>query len=479
VAALALMLLAAAVGFHRLAAQPLWTDEAFSFFVAWRDLGHTLHFMRQDTQPPLYYLLLTFLLRLGHDPFVLRSLSALAFVLCVPLLLDAGTRLVGRQAALLGTLLFVLDPSVLIWAQRARPYALQTLFVALAFWGFARIWREGAGAGWRAWAGWIAGGGLAMLTQYPAGFFLLGAHVAVAVRWLRAPAAERGLLWRWIVAQVAMALPWLPWLPAFLGQAAHHLTAAGIEARHPVFLISGSRLWTELRGLLSVATLWRAQWPFLALFAALAVAGTVALWRRRAALPVLATSAVPLAVCLALYALVHPVFGYVTIDFVWLLLPYSLLVAAGALALPRPAAAAAVALLLLGDLWGLRNAYAIESVPLDRIGATIAAELAPGDGLLLSRDASGRFGLAYYLGPPYAGRIRGLDVSDAPAEGWPIRDAAGLDGVTRLWVVLPEGEAPAIAPADLAGRYRLALRRKFGTFLVERYDLAAGPPPSR
>ena len=468
--AVVVMLLAAGLGLHGIAAEPLWNDEAFSFFVAWRDVAHTIGFMQQDPQPPLYYLLLTFWLRVGHSPLVLRSLSVLAIVLCVPLLLDAGTRLVGRRAALLATLLFVFDPSVLLWAQRARPYALQTLFVALAFWGFVRIWQEGPRAARATWLGWIGGGALALLTQYPAGFFLLGAHVAIGVRWLRAPGAERALLWRWIAAQAVMAVLWLPWLPAFLGQVAHHLTPQRIAAAHPIFLVSGERLWTTLRGLLSIATLWRAQWPFLALYGVLAIAGTVALYRRRAALPVLATSAVPLGVCLVGFALVHPVFGYVTMNFIWLLLPYSLLIASGALFLPRPAAAAAIGLLLFGNAWGLRNAYAIQSVPIDRVAAAMAAQLAPGDAVMLSRDLSVRYALAYYLGPPYAHRLRGLDVTEKAATGWPIRDAAGLAGVSRLWLVLPDGEEPAIPPAELARDFVLGLHERAGSLLLERYE---------
>ena len=90
----------------------------------------------------------------------------------------------------------------------------------------------------------------------------------------------------------------------------------------------------------------------------------MAVWRRHVALPILGTFVVPLAVCLAGFALLHPVFGYVTLNFVWLLLPYTLLLAAGIQLLPRRAGMAAAGLLLIGNLWGLRNAYAEASAPL-------------------------------------------------------------------------------------------------------------------
>lgn len=473
--AVAVTLLAAALGSFHLAAQPLWNDEAFSFFVAYRGLAHTVYFMRQDTQPPIYYLVLTAWLRLGHDPLVLRGLSVLAIVASVPLLHDAGRRLLGAPAALLAILLFTLDPNVLLWAQRARPYALQTGFVALAFWGFIRIWVGGRDAPLVGWLAWTLGGALSLLTQYPAGFFLLGANTAIAVRVLLHPTAEAGLLPRWIAGQLAMIALCLPWLSEFLHQFASHLTPDQIAAHHRIYLISTSNLVSGLRGLLSVPTLWRAQLPFTLLYAVLAFAGTIATWRRRVVLPVLGTCCVPLVVCVAGFALLHPVLGYVTLDFIWLLLPYTLLVSAGILLLPRRVGAAAVVLLLVGDVWGLRNSYAEASAPLDQVAAAVRAQLQPGDGVLLSRTAAARWGLAYYLGSPYAGRLKGLDVADVPAEGWPITSLAQAGRLSRVWLVLPRGEVPALDPADLARDFSLASHRHFADMLLERYDRRVVP----
>ena len=355
-----LVLLFAGLCGQRLAGAALWNDEAFSFFVAWRDLPHTLAFMRQDTQPPVYYLVLTGWLRLGHDVATLRALSVLAMLLAVPPLLDAARRLLGVRVALLAVLLFVLAPDNVAWARTARPYALQALFVAVGFWGFVRIWTQAP----RPWAGWLA------------------------------------------------------------------------------YVLGGG-------------------------------------------LPVLAATGVPLLVCLLGWALVHPVFGYVIYTFQWLRVPYVMLLAAGLLALrPRGLGAAALALLLLGDVWGLANLQASRNVPLDAVAALLGAEQHPGDGLLLSTAGATRWGLAYYLGPPYAGRIDGLDIADTPLEGWAIRTQARALRQTRLWVVLPDAEGPPFDPAALAPAMTRALHRRFGEVTVDRYDRVspggrAGPPPMR
>ena len=129
--------------------------------------------------------------------------------------------------------------------------------------------------------------------------------------------------------------------------------------------------------------------------------------------------------------------------------------------------------LLIGDLWGLKNYYAMPTVPLDQVAAAIGGNLHPGDGLLLSRDQATRWGLAYYLGPPYKERLVGLDVTDAKRDDWSISDREQALRQARLWVVVPDGETPTVDPATLIPTMTRNLRSRFGPVLLERYDRAA------
>jgi hypothetical protein len=167
---------------------------------------------------------------------------------------------------------------------------------------------------------------------------------------------------------------------------------------------------------------------------------------------------------------VHPVFGYVIYTFVWLRIPYAMLLAAGLIFVrPRLLGVALGALLLAGNVWGLKNHWQAANPPLDRVAALIAPDVA-GDGLLLSTTQATRWALAYYVGPPYAGRIDGLDVGDIPAAGWPILTPMQALRDKRLWVVLPEGEELPFSPAALAPAMQRTMQQRIGTVLVERYD---------
>jgi mannosyltransferase len=138
---IAIILLAAVLNFFHIDRASLWNDEAFSFFVARDGLAHTLRAVANDTQPPLYYLTLSLWLGLGTSVFVFRTLSATAMTLALLPLHAAARRLFDQRVALLASFLFAIAPLDISWAQKARPYPLQVLLIACAFWGFVRVRR--------------------------------------------------------------------------------------------------------------------------------------------------------------------------------------------------------------------------------------------------------------------------------------------------------------------------------------------------
>ena len=471
-----LVALAAGVMFFRLADKALWNDEAFSFFVAQHGIAATVRFIAQDTQPPVYYLVLSQWLRLGHGIFALRALSALAMALAVVPLYGAARRLLDARTATIAGILFALTPMVANWAQKARAYALQTFLLSIAFWGFAVIFtapearRDWIGQGLLRAArtrdpraavtdlGWLAvglGGGLAMLTQQPAGFFLLGLNVAAALAALPRPAGRWRWLANWTVSQLLVVAVWLTWLPWFLAQIRTNLTPAQIALRHTNFLTNWGGVIGSLQGLFGVSSLWRAAPLFLAVQLVAAVLGAVALIRAGRAIPVLVPLLVPPIVCVAGFWLIHPVFGYVIGEFVFSWLPYAVLLAAAASrARPRVAAIALVTMILAGDLWGLRNYYESPNQPTDRVAAMIRGRMRPGDGVILSDNVAMRWVLAYYLGPARQSALAGLDTSAEWDFDRLIRTLPAALRQRRDWVVLPGGQPSSVPLASLRARMR-------------------------
>ncbi len=169
----ALVLLATVLRFATLGEQSFWYDEAFtpvhvlhpSLTATLRAVGHT------ENTPPLWYVLIWGWSRmLGTGEVALRSLSALAGVLTVPLAWGIGRELAGRRAAIAMAALVAVNPLLVWYSQEARAYALYVLLAALAILCFLRVLADPAP---RRLAVFAAAAAAALLTHYFAVFLLL------------------------------------------------------------------------------------------------------------------------------------------------------------------------------------------------------------------------------------------------------------------------------------------------------------------
>jgi len=478
------------VSFHNITGTSLWNDEAYSFFASNTNFPTTISWVEGDTQPPLYYLALTAWLGLGHGVLVLRSLSVLAMSVAAAFVYLSAQDLFGRRVAVVAALLFIINPYVVMWAQKARPYALQTMFVAVSFWGFVGVARADRARmaligsdvvvairarNWSIattdlrWAAYILGGGLAMLTQHPAGFFVLGCNCAMLAQAVDRRDGTRRLLINWLIAQILLAAIWLLWFPEFLVQVANHLTPARIAQGHQIFLVDLPRLTITLCDLLGVSHTWKIQ-PVLTAFNLLIAAWALYFAVRRD-VPnrcIFVVVLAPLAVCLAAYFLVHPVFGYVIYTFCWLLVPYSILLAFGLDAIrPGTLRWLALGLMVLANLRGLQNYYAERPPPLDEIAKYIGEHARQGDGIIFTQLGSGSIGVAYYL-QAKDNLFVGLDIYRDDSDQ--IRTATQAFQNPRDWLIVLDSEPPGVDPAALETRMSLRDERRFGQFRVLLFE---------
>lgn len=131
-ACLVILLAATALRFVALGRQSLWTDELFSVYWAKAGAGFMLAHLRDETNPPLYYLMLeAWMLVFGDGEAVVRLLSALLSALTVPVVYLLGKNAFGRRAGVIAALLYAFSYWHLYYAQETRGYALLNLSFAL------------------------------------------------------------------------------------------------------------------------------------------------------------------------------------------------------------------------------------------------------------------------------------------------------------------------------------------------------------
>ncbi|NMB84541.1 hypothetical protein GYA28_04640 [Candidatus Roizmanbacteria bacterium] len=119
--------------------QSLWRDEAFSYLLAKNGLTQIIRLTANDFNPPLYYFILHFWIKLlGRSEIALRSLSFLfywATVYVVYLFLTKIIKLKSKKS-LPYILLVTINPVLLYYAFEARMYTQLAFFVTLSYYSY-------------------------------------------------------------------------------------------------------------------------------------------------------------------------------------------------------------------------------------------------------------------------------------------------------------------------------------------------------
>jgi len=219
----AIVLLAAALRVATLRTQSVWFDEAATWNLVRRPFGAMLHGVAHgESTPPLFYLFEWGWTRvLGDGEAGLRSLSALAGLLTVPVAYAIGRRAAGERASapragLAAAALVAVNPLLVWYSQEARSYALATLLSAVAL---SLLLRAREDRRPRVLAGWAFAAALALATHYFTLFVL--APQAAWLLW-RHPRRRAAL-----AAVGGLAATGLALLPLLLAQSGNPYDIAG------------------------------------------------------------------------------------------------------------------------------------------------------------------------------------------------------------------------------------------------------------
>jgi len=119
------LLLASLVLRTRALGASLWMDEGLSIGIASQPFFDIPGVLRQDGNPPLYYLMLSVWMDVvGNGPADTQGLSVAISLLAIPLGLWAGWSLFGRRAGLICAALAAFNPFLTYYGQETRMYSL-------------------------------------------------------------------------------------------------------------------------------------------------------------------------------------------------------------------------------------------------------------------------------------------------------------------------------------------------------------------
>jgi mannosyltransferase len=137
--ALAIMIVAALLRFWNLGKESIWLDEGFSIWLAhldWHSLWKIVS--TSEANMALYYLLLHLWVGLGESEVLIRSLSAAAGVLTIPVVFTLCRRMFNARVGLIASSLLATNAFHIYYSQEARAYSLVVLFTTLSSLFFVR-----------------------------------------------------------------------------------------------------------------------------------------------------------------------------------------------------------------------------------------------------------------------------------------------------------------------------------------------------
>jgi mannosyltransferase len=197
----ALIVVAAVLRFATLDLQSFWLDEVVTVRIVQGPFHSLLHSVaHSESTPPLFYVLGWCWAKLfGTGEIGMRSLSALAGTLTVPVTYATGRRLFSTRTAVIAAAIVAVHPMLIWYSQEARAYALLALLGTLALLFFVRSAAEPSRANL---TGWAASSSLALATHYfavfpliaEAGFLLLFARRRRPILLAAAAPVAMGLL---------------------------------------------------------------------------------------------------------------------------------------------------------------------------------------------------------------------------------------------------------------------------------------------
>ena len=223
----AILLLAFALRLYRLDYQSIWYDEGVSIHLAQKSLAALTAHTAGDIHPPLYYYLLHFWIRVaGSSEFAVAFFSLTFGLFLVPLVYRIGQHLYNPMVGSLAALLVAISPYNLWYSQEMRMYTLGASLGLVSLYSLLQLVARAGygiqGTGCRAyWVGYILSAALGLYTLYYFVFLLVFLNLFILDWWLwaRRQGVRASVLWYWVLAQLAVFLLYLPWLPIALHQA--------------------------------------------------------------------------------------------------------------------------------------------------------------------------------------------------------------------------------------------------------------------
>jgi len=235
-----LVIIGASLRVFNLGAASPWLDETITYD---RALASVTDIIKAsygwDIHPPTYYVILHYMVKLGHSPEALRLFSVICGVLSIPIFYWLAREIFGNQRdAIVATLLLTLSAYQIRYSQEGRMYTLFFLVSLLALLFFYRAFKREQNRDWFLWAGL---GVINFYVHYFSIFLIAGQVVFYAIHLIRTKTPRRFFTQHrsFVLASLVLLAGCLPAVPLLVQQAAAKIGSYGVKQPTTTPLVFG------------------------------------------------------------------------------------------------------------------------------------------------------------------------------------------------------------------------------------------------
>ena len=206
------------VRIYDLTGESIWSDEMVTMSLARLTPVEIIKERASNNHTPLYFLMAHYWAGLvGISAFSLRFLSVVFGVLGMAVLYKLGHLMFNKEVGIMSALILGLSPFHLFYAQDARMYTLMPLFTLLSIYFFIKLLERDD---LKETIAYILFSSLLMYTHVYGNFIIIAQNVCIFLLYLLSSKPTKPNLIKWILAQSALLLLFLPWVNILLQQIA-------------------------------------------------------------------------------------------------------------------------------------------------------------------------------------------------------------------------------------------------------------------
>ena len=197
--------------FYNLGNLGIWADEGYSAFLAQKSLYQIFEYLKSDSGPPFYYLILSLFIKIADTEFMLRLPSVIAGCFSVLVIFFLGKELFDKETGFWSSFIAGISPLFIYYSQLSRNYALLVFLVLSYFYFFIKIAKDKR---LKYLIGYTISGTLILYTHNVGLFIIICGLICGIVTGYYKKEFRRS----WLISNILIAFFYLPWFLVLIQQ---------------------------------------------------------------------------------------------------------------------------------------------------------------------------------------------------------------------------------------------------------------------